>query len=207
MPQLHISKFQEKSKVLGPGVRCVVWFHGCSRHCPQCIAKTMNESRDFESLSPDRLAERVLSIAGIEGLTISGGEPFDQDVQAMYDFLGAIRQNSNLSVMAYSGYLRAELEADPEKSRLLQFLDILVDGPYRHEQNDGSLWKGSANQTIHFMTGRYAAMSDGIIHAKGRPLEIQISTDMKLDLTGIPQADFKERLEKELNKKQLNIQW
>ena len=68
----------------------------------------MNESRDFESLSPNRLAERVLSIAGIEGLTISGGEPFDQDVQAMYDFLGAIRQNSNLSVMAYSGYLRAE---------------------------------------------------------------------------------------------------
>ena len=207
MQQLHISKFQEKSKVLGPGVRCVIWFHGCARHCPKCIAKTMNESQDFESLSPSRLAERVLSITGIEGLTISGGEPFEQDVQAMCEFLDTIRQKSNLSLMAYSGYLRAELEADSEKSRLLPFLDILVDGPYRDEQNDGSLWKGSANQTIHFLTGRYAAMADRIIHAKGRPLEIQISTDMKLDLTGIPPADFKERLEKELNKKQLDIQW
>ena len=207
MCHLAVSKFQERTKVLGPGDRTVIWFHGCSRNCPECIARTMNESPEFESLTPDQLAERVLAVEGTEGITLSGGEPFEQDIPAMHDFLNLIRRKSPLSVMVYSGYLLSELKADAEKSLLLPFLDILVDGPYVNERNDGSLWKGSSNQTIHFLSERYAAIAEQVRNSKGRPLEIQISADMKLDLTGIPPAGFKTRLEKELNKKQLNIQW
>ena len=146
MCRLSVSKFQRKSRVLGPGTRCVVWFHGCSRNCPDCIAKSMNEATDFELMTPEELAERVLAVAGIEGITLSGGEPFEQNIPAMCDFLDLLRRGSDLSVMAYSGYLLSELQADPGKRRLLPFLDILVDGPYRRELNDGSLWKGSATR-------------------------------------------------------------
>ena len=207
MVLLAVSRFQPKSGVLGPGKRCVVWFHGCSRNCPDCIAASMNKSAEFESLTPEALAERILAVDGIEGITLSGGEPFEQDIRSMCGFLDLIRRKSNLSVMAYSGYLFAELEADPEKSRLLPFLDILVDGPYLRGLNDGSLWKGSSNQTIHFLTERYSAMAKQVRRAKGRPLEIQLSADMKLDLTGIPPADFREKLAKSLAEKNLQIQW
>ena len=207
MSSLFVSKFQQKSRVLGPGTRCVVWFHGCSRNCPECIARTMNDAADFEVLMPEDLAERILSIDEIEGITLSGGEPFEQDMQAMFDLLNRLRRQSSLSVMVYSGYLLTELQADPEKSRLLPLLDILVDGPYRHELNDGSLWKGSSNQTIHFLSDRYSSMTDQIRNRKGRPLEIQVTADMKLDLTGIPPADFRQKLEKSLKEKNLFVQW
>lgn len=207
MSSLTVSRFQQKSCVLGPGTRCVVWFHGCSRNCPECIARTMNEAADFEVLTPESLAERILAIDGIEGITLSGGEPFEQDMQAMFDFLNGIRRQSSLSVMVYSGFLLPELQSDPEKSRLLPLLDILVDGPYRHELNDGSLWKGSSNQTIHFLSERYSSMADQVRSRKGRPLEFQVTADMKLDLTGIPPADFRQKLEKSLKEKNLLIQW
>lgn len=207
MNSLAISKFQQKSRVLGPGTRCVVWFHGCSRNCPECIARTMNDAADFETMPPELLAERILKIDGIEGITLSGGEPFEQDMPAMHDFLSRIRRQSSLSVMVYSGYLLTELRSDPEKSRILPLLDILVDGPYQHELNDGSLWKGSSNQTIHFLSERYLSLADQVRNRKGRPLEFQVSADMKLDLTGIPPADFRQKLEKSLKEKNLFIQW
>lgn len=204
---LTVAKFQARTKVLGPGIRAVVWFHGCTRHCPHCIAAGMNHSEDFETIAAEQLAERVLQLDDIEGITLSGGEPFQQNAVDLLAFVQAVKAKSNLSIMVYTGYLIDELKSRPETAKILQFLDLLVDAPYIHEQNDDSVWRGSANQTIHFLSERYMALREEILHRKGREMEIRLGLDGTLDLTGIPSKKFVENLDKALNAKQMSITW
>ena len=131
--QLQVDRIQEKTKALGPGCRAVVWFHGCSRGCPGCIAAEMNRSEEFESCTPQQLADRICALEGIEGITLSGGEPMDQPAGALAEFLRQIRARTGLSVMVYTGYLLDELKPMPGKPEILGMIDILVDGPYRQD--------------------------------------------------------------------------
>lgn len=71
--------------LLGPSPRYIVWFHGCSRNCPGCIAIDWNRKNfpAFE-LSVRTMVEIIQQSGNIEGITISGGEPFLQ-IDALYD--------------------------------------------------------------------------------------------------------------------------
>lgn len=204
---LHVDRIQEKTKVLGPGCRAVVWFHGCSRGCPGCIAAEMNRSDEFEPYTPLQLADRVCAIEGIEGITLSGGEPLDQPADALAEFLRLVRTRTDLSIMLYTGYTLDELKRMPGRAEIPGLLDILIDGPYRQELDHGELWRGSSNQTIHMLTDRYAALSDELSRASGRPMEFDIMQSGVLRFTGVPPRDFRKKLEAELEKKQFDIHW
>ena len=204
---LHVDRIQEKTRALGPGCRAVVWFHGCSRGCPGCIAAEMNRSDDYESFSSAQLADVICALDGIEGITLSGGEPLDQPADALAEFLGLVKSRTDLSIMVYTGYLLDELKRMPGKPEILDILDILVDGPYRQDLDHGELWRGSSNQTIHMLSDRYAPIADDLSRSKGRPMEFDISKSGDLRFTGIPPRDFRKNLESELDKQQLEIKW
>lgn len=204
---LIVDRIQERTRVLGPGERAVIWFHGCLRNCPGCIASGMNKSLDFSEYSVDELVHLVSSIDGIEGITISGGEPFQQDSGEMFEFLSQIKQTTKLSVMAYTGYLLNELQKDVEKARLLDLIDILVDGPYIEALDKGQLWRGSENQNIYFLTDRYSEIADGFAQKKGRPIECQIIDQNQFALTGVPPRGFRESLEKRYAEKGMTVRW
>lgn len=204
--KLYVDRIKERTKVLGPGTRVVIWFHGCPRKCPGCVALEMNESTDYDSLTSDELTCRVLAIPDVEGVTISGGEPFAQDVEAMDSFLSAVR-DADLSVMAYTGYLREELESDAGKRALLRYVDILVDGPYVESEDHGELWRGSANQRIHCLTDRYARLAEAVEGKKGRPLEFEFGEGLNFSFTGIPPAGFRDRLAERFGQKGLEVKW
>ena len=204
---LQVDRIQEKTRALGPGCRAVVWFHGCSRGCPGCVAAEMNSRNDFETCPPLQLAERICSIEGIEGVTLSGGEPMEQPTEALAEFLQLVQVRTGLSIMLYTGYLLDELKQMPGKPEILNMLDILVDGPYMQDLDHGELWRGSSNQTIHMLTNRYASLEDELSMCKGRPMEFDILQSGDLRFTGIPPRDFRKKLEAELNKKQFNIHW
>ena len=204
---LLVDKIREKTKVLGPGCRAVVWFHGCSRGCPGCVAAEMNRSNDFDACTPLQLADRICAVEGIEGITLSGGEPMDQPADALAEFLRLVRARTGLSIMLYTGYELNELKQMPGMPEILGLLDILIDGPYRQELDHGELWRGSSNQTIHMLSDRYAALAGELERSKGRPMEIDLSQSGILSFTGVPPRDFRKKLESELNKKQFDIQW
>ena len=68
---------------LGPGRRIVIWTAGCHRHCDGCANPELWESRPYQKISPERLADMVGSLMDqkkgqVDGLTITGGEPFEQ---------------------------------------------------------------------------------------------------------------------------------
>lgn len=167
----------------------------------------MNRSNDYETIDSMTLAERVCSVGGVEGLTLSGGEPFDQDASSMVDFLDVVRQRMNLNVMAYTGYCLAELRNDRERCRILPLIDILIDGPYVESEDHGELWRGSANQQVHFLSERGSALKELFDGKFGRPLEFEFRRGLQFSFTGVPPKGFKTNLRRVLSEKDIEINW
>lgn len=196
--RLTVARFQSRSEALGPGARAIIWFHGCAFDCPGCIASEMNRSSAFERFNPRQLADRVLGITGIEGLTLSGGDPFDQPPDSLGAFLEIIRSRSNLSVMSYTGRTLTHLEQSQRWQRVLSYLDILIDGLYVEALNNGSMWRGSSNQQIHFLSDRYRAEQSDVTATRDRRVEVRLTADRQLEITGIPPIGFMDRLREHL---------
>lgn len=141
------SPLQHDSIVDGPGIRMVLWTQGCEHHCPGCH-NPQTHARDGGFLCD--VAECIAQIrqAPLQtGLTLSGGEPFNQ-AEALIPIVQAAKEK-NWNVWAYSGFTFEQIMADPQKRALLEQLDVLVDGRFVEALKDYRLkWKGSKNQRI-----------------------------------------------------------
>ncbi|GHT42295.1 anaerobic ribonucleoside-triphosphate reductase activating protein [Planctomycetales bacterium] len=202
---LQVARKKAFCKVLGPGTRSVIWFHGCPRRCLGCIADTMNETVEFETVSPPQLADWVKGNTDIEGITLSGGDPFFQPPNELTEFLALVKEKKDLSVLCYTGYTLEELQNDDGKQQVLLCIDILIDGQYIQEQDEGQRWRGSGNQRFHFLTERYRSEAAEWYAAKERQVEIELDLNGKLLISGVPSSDFIAKLTKELQRREINI--
>jgi anaerobic ribonucleoside-triphosphate reductase activating protein len=154
---LRVAQVIERTEAEGPGDRFAVWVQGCTIRCKGCCNPEMFERDGGTIVAPEDLAERAAR-ANVEGITLLGGEPFEQ-AEACARLAEAARAKG-LSVMIFTGYTRAELDArarEPGVRELLASCDLLVDGRFQGELLDTSRrWIGSKNQTMHFLTSRYA---------------------------------------------------
>ena len=114
---LAVARKSDCCRVLGPGCRAVIWFYGCSKNCEGCIAKTMNNSGIFNEYTPKELYEWVKALKDIEGISISGGEPLEQDLKELIDFLGMVKNDDRkLSIILFTGYTYKEIFDCPTKN-------------------------------------------------------------------------------------------
>jgi anaerobic ribonucleoside-triphosphate reductase activating protein len=206
--KLTTVRLQDQTTALGPGKRAVIWFHGCALNCPGCIAKEMNEATSFTKWTPADLAKWVLSRPDIEGVTLSGGDPLDQNAEALWELVDTIRTKSKLTLLCYTGKTLGQLQHAPTDSfihKILSAIDLLIDGPYVETLNNGSLWRGSANQQVHFLSDRYADWKSEVNTSKNRKLELKLAQDGAFDLTGIPPAGFLKSLQIRLKEKGLSL--
>lgn len=207
---LRVVRYKPRSMVLGPGTRAIVWFHGCSLSCPGCIAFEMNRSTTWLEFSPKELVAYLRTLPGIEGITLSGGDPFDQPKESLLAFLRHLRQETDLSVMCYTGRTLGQLERASDEAinrKILELCDILIDGVYDETRNTGQLWRGSSNQQIHFLTDRYRHLQEDAVNVRERAVEIDVSTDNVLTITGIPAPGFVERLRRQLDERGVTMRF
>ena len=110
-------------------------------------------------MDPLDLAKWVCSIDGIEGVTISGGEPFEQS-EALAKFLLTVKQNRpELSSFLFTGYEINFLQQSTNKSvqNILEIVDMLSSGPFVAELYElDLLWRGSSNQQLSYLSARYS---------------------------------------------------
>lgn len=144
---------------LGPGQRAVLWVAGCGRGCAGCISPEMQPLEAGRAVPAVQLAEHVLRIyPPLDGMTVSGGEPFDQ-AEPLAIFLRSVRRHRPAwTVIVYSGYVIGEIRADPVRAVLLKECDVLIDGPYRREIPRTHPLAGSGNQCVHCLTPAGEAM-------------------------------------------------
>lgn len=170
---------------LGPGRRVALWVRGCRRHCPECIAPELWAPGTPTPVA-DVAAELLPLLAGADGLTISGGEPFDQ-ASALRTLVALLRVHHDVEVLVYTGYRREEL-ADGEAAALLDAIDLLIDGPYDRDVPNTLGWRGSDNQRVHLLSpraARYAALATAPMPDQ-RPLQVQMLGATRYRLIGIP---------------------
>lgn len=145
---MRINSIIQDSIVDGKGLRLVLFMQGCSRHCTGCHnPSTWNKDKGFK-IDEKAIVEMLVSNPLIDGITISGGEPFEQ-YNELLELILAVRCFTDKDIWVYTGYKYEELLENPYYSEILKYIDVLVDGPYIEEQRTLSIpFKGSYNQRI-----------------------------------------------------------
>lgn len=151
---LRVHAFLPCSRTNGPGTRAVIWAQGCSLGCPGCFNPQTQAFSGGEGVAVEELFQRIVRLdSAIEGLTLSGGEPFQQR-EAVAALLAGIRRATNLSVIVFTGYTWEEGQAMPQAGALLAGVDVLIAGRYVADERVARGLRGSANKTVHLLTDR-----------------------------------------------------
>lgn len=190
---------------LGPGTRVGIWTQGCAFGCPGCVSRDTWSADAGGGHEVSEIATWIADVAcgphGVDGVTISGGEPSDQPdaLHALVSELNQLRAAGRFAgdVLCYTG---CELEEFLMRCPwAAEGIDAVITGLFRIEQPTDLVWRGSANQKIVALTelGRrtYAHHAD---RATARPQMQFTVTDGRVWMVGIPRRGDLRRLEQAL---------
>lgn len=149
--KLRIAGIEEESIVDGPGIRFVVFTQGCKHKCKDCHNPETHKMDGGYEVDIKSIVEKIKSNALLDGITISGGEPFEQALKA--SILAGKVKEMGLNVVTYTGYTFEELlekmKTSKEYEQLLMATDILIDGSFDINKRDLTIpFRGSSNQRI-----------------------------------------------------------
>lgn len=204
---MKIARILYPVQVLGPGNRIAIWVCGCKRGCEGCANPELWELDEKKEIPMEYVKQMLLSILEkhkVDGITISGGEPFLQtsELDELVQFLTGFTKD----ILIFTGYQRRTLlqrKRDKESTeRVLDTIAVLVDGKYIQEKNENHPLKGSANQRIYYKNVQvesryeeYLKECQGKLHAQNfQALDGVIAV-------GIHQKDFRELVEDRLAEK------
>jgi anaerobic ribonucleoside-triphosphate reductase activating protein len=147
MSTIKVNYIGKKLHAQGPGTRYTIWTQGCSIHCPGCSNKDTWDFNKGTEYDIKVLAEDILSTNGIDGVTITGGEPLDQ-FDAVYELCHCIFKEK--SIFLTTGYSTLNLE----RAKIITVLDMLCCGPFELDKKCNDGWRGSSNQDVVYLTER-----------------------------------------------------
>jgi anaerobic ribonucleoside-triphosphate reductase activating protein len=161
-------------------LRAVVWFQGCTLNCPGCFNPASHDPQGGVESDTETLAAEILSQAEtIKGISVSGGEPFQQP-EALLALLERFA-GTRLSKLAFSGYTLAEITNLPLGPAILRHVDVLIAGRYVPSQRTGRSLIESANQQIHLLTDRYTLADLAAVP----PRELVLHRDGTVSVSGV----------------------
>lgn len=139
------------SIVDGPGFRTAIFAQGCPHHCEGCHNPDSHAFDGGTEWTLDEIEKKFTGNPLLDGITLSGGEPFAQ--AAACAELARRAHKHGLNVWVYSGYTYEKLcekaETDAGVAALLAEADILVDGPFVLAERSLELdFCGSRNQRL-----------------------------------------------------------
>ncbi|MBC3888083.1 anaerobic ribonucleoside-triphosphate reductase activating protein [Acetobacterium paludosum] len=147
--QIKIAGVVKESIVDGPGIRLVVFAQGCPHHCSGCHNPGTHDFKDGQWVAIDAIINEMKKNPLLDGITLSGGEPFEQA-----EAFGELAERAGVlgyHVMTYTGYTYETLLENSDKAwhDLLERTELLVDGKFQIEKKSMMLkFRGSKNQRI-----------------------------------------------------------
>lgn len=145
--RISLSGVTGDSIVDGPGLRLTIFTQGCPHHCPGCHNPQTHDPNGGSWGDTEDILAAAAENPLLDGITLSGGDPFMQSIPCLELAKGA--HKLGLNVWTYTGYTWEALweENDPEKIALLKETDVLIDGPFLLAERSLELqFKGSRNQ-------------------------------------------------------------
>ena len=187
--QVSLSRVHFPVTTLGPGQRLGIWFQGCSIRCPGCIsADTWGPGH--RRIEVDVLLEKLTPWwQHADGVTISGGEPFDQ-FDALRALLRGLRSRGPGDILVYSGHPLEALQVPLRHAEGL--IDGLMSDPYLAAAGQTRALRGSDNQRLSLLTdlGRERLAGLDRLHSPAdKVLDIMFDDDGSVWMAGIPRHD------------------
>mgnify|MGYP004555087823 CR=1 FL=1 len=148
---MRVAGIVQDSIVDGPGFRFTLFTQGCPHGCKGCHNPQTHDYNGGTEMTTEEIVKKLLSNPLTDGITFSGGEPFEQ--AAACAEVDATAREHGLNVWAYSGYTFEKLieksQTDEGIKRLLSLTDVVVDGPFILEEKSYNVpWRGSKNQRL-----------------------------------------------------------
>lgn len=149
---MYYSKIKFNDVANGPGLRLSLFTSGCTHHCIGCFQP---ETWDFKNGEPFTLETQKYIIEKsknkyIAGLSLLGGDPLD-NVDGILSLLKEYRQvfGTTKTIWLWTGYTFDEVLKDELKSKVLPYIDVIIDGQFIEDCKDITLkYKGSTNQRV-----------------------------------------------------------
>ena len=137
---MRIAGVNTCSLVNGDGVRYVIFVQGCKHHCKGCQNQWSWDMDGGTDIPVEMIAEDVRKHRMIDGITLSGGDPFYQQDECVR----LLKLLHEYNVWIYTGFEYEQI-ADTE---LAKMADVIVDGPFVEELRCEGKMYGSSNQRI-----------------------------------------------------------
>ena len=147
---IKVAKILYETTTDGPGFRTSIYCQGCNHHCQGCHNPQTWDFTGGTIYSVEELFN-IINNEELSNVTFSGGDPMFQ-VDAFTELAKMIKNKTNKTIWCYSGYTYEQIKESPKMSLILQFLDVLVDGPFIMEKRNTDLkFRGSENQRIIYL--------------------------------------------------------
>ena len=195
---LNLAAFSPCSSALGPGKRAVIWVQGCPFFCEGCISADWRSFEKKEIISVADMVKKLVSLQDIEGLTISGGEPFAQ-ADVLAELIKQVRKRKKINVICFTGFVFQDLISTMDKPgirELLEQIDVLIDGPYIQNRTLEKGLRGSGNQRFLHLTD---ALLKKNLAEMPRNLEILVQQGSMM-LVGIPTSGELKNFDETVNR-------
>lgn len=139
----------------GPGFRVSLWISGCDIRCAHCHNPQLWEPIGVGITEKD-ISDLIDSLKSgqYDGLSILGGEPVKinsaDDLNTLSEICKRVKDTLNKTTWLFTGRTFEELLSNQLiVDTILKYVDVVVDGPYKHELRDTSLaFRGSSNQRL-----------------------------------------------------------
>lgn len=145
--ELRLFGLANDSIVDGPGLRYTIFTQGCYHNCPGCHNPKSHDVNGGYLKDTQAIVDEILENPLLDGITLSGGEPF-LHVDELVEICKAVKVN-NLNIVIYSGFTYEQIINDDRKKSLLELGDMLVDGKFEQDKKSlALLYRGSSNQRL-----------------------------------------------------------
>ena len=189
MLKVGISRVHFPVTTLGPGKRLGIWFQGCSLRCEGCIS--VDTWTTAKTLIPiDQLMMALSSyLPLVDGITISGGEPFDQ-FDALLAIVVQLRKKTEVDILLYTGY---SIEDIPDQlQKIKPYIDVLISDPFQRQTSQTLRLRGSDNQRLHCFTSQAKekfAYYQQAVTTDDNVLDVMFDAEGVVWFAGIPKRD------------------
>lgn len=197
--RIAINKVHFPVTTLGHGRRLGIWMQGCSIHCPGCVSRDTWDAEPRHHIALDELLAGCSGwLAEADGVTISGGEPFDQP-DALRELLKQLHARCAGDLLIFSGYANKKLFS--QHADILALADVLISEPFVAHAAQTLALRGSDNQRVFLLTPlareRYPADLDRRAWEPLRRLDVMVEDD-EIWMAGIPRPGAMAKLRDKL---------
>lgn len=147
---MYYSKIRKYDVSNAPGVRSTLFVSGCTNNCDGCFNEELQNFK-YGTKWTDETENKFMTYVknpNVVGVNILGGEPMQQDL-SLLKLLIRIRQETNKNIWLWSGFTYEYIINNVHCKKILNYIDVLVDGKFEIDKKDLSLkYRGSSNQRI-----------------------------------------------------------